>query len=431
MSKRKINNTKIESSSCVTKNNEDEIIEIDITLPDDFHHHFRDGTSLYDTVYHAVKRFGRCIAMPNIIPPVRTKTDALAYKKRIISAYYDILKIPAHQQPGLSSGELKIQESTSIYNDYTKFEPLMTLYLTNTTKPSDIKEAKDGGILACKLYPAGATTNSDDGVTDLSLMDAVFEEMANVGMILLVHTEVLLVNNVQVDIFDREKYGIELMLDPIIKKHTALKVVMEHITTADGVEFVKSCGPNVAATITAHHLLYNRNDMLSGNIKPHLYCLPILKSETNRLALIEAATSGNPKFFLGTDSAPHPVHIKESACGCAGAFTAHAAVELYAEVFDNVGKIEMLEGFASLFGSAFYGLQPNKHKIKLKKCVNRVVAGAGAEENKAEGQQKAVDQGGIKIPYSYRFGEFEVRPVRAGEDIKWCIAGVKYTSTEA
>lgn len=390
---------------------QDEIInEIDIILPDDFHHHFRDGSSLHDTVYHAVNRFGRCIAMPNIIPPVRTNIDALAYEKRIMSAYYDIIKIPAHQQPGLSSGELKIQESTSKYNDYTKFVPLMTLYLTNTTTPTDIREAKDSGVVACKLYPANVTTNSDQGVTDLSAMDDVFIEMANVGMILLVHTEALEVNNSKIDIFDREKFGIELILEPIIKKHSTLKVVMEHITTSEGVDFVKRCGPHVAATITAHHLLYNRNDLLSGSLQPHLYCLPILKSEIDRKALVDAATSGNPKFFLGTDSAPHAVHNKECSSGCAGIFTSHAAVELYAEVFDSVGKIQMLEGFSSIYGAAFYGLPQNKHKIKLKKLVDSIA---------------------IEIPYSYRFGEFEVRPIRAGEKIKWCIDGITYNTNEA
>lgn len=348
--------------------------EIEIILPDDFHHHFRDNEYLDTTVYFAKQRFGRCIAMPNIVPPVRNKNDAEKYLTRIKNA-------------------INIDEDC-------EFKPLMTLYLTDITTKQDIIDAKEYGILACKLYPAGATTNSNYGVTSIHKIEEVLRTMEKVGIILLVHCET---TEKEYDIFDREKYGIELMLKPIIEKYPNLKIVMEHITTKEGVEFVKKCNNNIAATITAHHLLYNRNDLLVGGIRPHMYCLPILKTENDRIALIEAATSGNPKFFLGSDSAPHIINKKENSCGCAGIFTGHAAIELYAEAFDNVGKIEMLENFSSKFGANFYGLPLNKTKIKLKKSVS-----------------------GIKINENYKFGNYLIKPLRGGKCIEWYIENVNY-----
>jgi dihydroorotase len=351
--------------------------EIEIILPDDFHHHFRDNNFLDTTVYFAMQRFGRCIAMPNTVPPIRNKDDAENYLSRIMK-YVNKNK------------------------NNTSFKPLMTLYLTDITTPQDIIDAKNYGILACKLYPAGATTNSKYGVSNINNINSVLETMEKINMILLLHCEA---TEKKYDIFDREKYGIELMLKPIIKSFPKLKIVMEHITTKEGVEFVKSCNDNVAATITAHHLLYNRNDLLVGGIKPHMYCLPILKTEVDRNALIEAATSGNKKFFLGSDSAPHAINNKESACGCAGVFTGHAAIELYAEAFESVGKVDMLEGFSSIFGANFYGLPLNNEKIKLKKSLD-----------------------GIKIKENYKFGDFLMKPLRGGETIKWYIEGMNYNN---
>ena len=345
---------------------------IEIILPDDFHHHFRDNDYLDTTVYYAMQRFGRCIAMPNTVPPIRNKEDADNYLKRILNI------------------------SKKFSN--SEFKPLMTIYLTDNTTIDDIIEAKKYGILACKLYPAGATTNSELGVTNINNIDSVLQTMSDIEMILLIHCEV---TDKKYDIFDREKYGIEYMLKPIIKKFPKLKIVMEHITTKEGVEFVKKNSSNIAATITAHHLLYNRNDLLVGGIRPHMYCLPILKTEIDREALIDAATSGNPKFFLGTDSAPHIICNKESACGCAGIFTGHAAIELYAEAFDKVNKLHMLEGFSSIFGANFYNLPLNKQTIKLKKLKN-----------------------GIKE--EYKFGQYSMKPLRGGEYIEWIIDGLIY-----
>lgn len=356
--------------------------EIEIIIPDDFHHHFRDNEYLFTTVYHAMQRFNRVIAMPNTVPPIRNKIDAHNYFIRIMEAH--------------------IYNKTFHFTGkhYDDFQPLMTLYLTDHTNVQDIIDAKHYGVIACKLYPAGATTNSNMGVTDIKNIYEVLNAMSENRIILLVHCEV---TDSKYDIFDREKYGIEFMLKPIIEKFPHLKIVMEHITTQEGVEFVKQCGPNVAATITAHHLLYNRNHLLLGGIRPHMYCLPILKTEIDRKALLEAATSGNTKFFLGTDSAPHTINNKESCCGCAGIFTGHAAIELYAEAFESVGKLHMLEGFSSIFGAKFYGLPLNTKKIKLLKIDN-----------------------GIKIPDKYEFGDSYVKPLRGGENIKWIIEGIKY-----
>ena len=350
--------------------------QIEIIMPDDFHNHFRDGEVLKGTVYHAMKRFGRCIAMPNTVPPIRNKTEAHRYFLRIMKAYMNVAK------------------------EKNMFQPLMTLYLTDKTTPQDIQDAYNYGILACKLYPAGATTNSEYGVTNINNIHDVLSEMSKCRIILLVHCEV---TDKKYDIFDREKYGIELMLKPIINKFPDLKIVMEHITTKEGVDFVKNSGPNIAATITAHHLLYTRNDLLVGGIKPHMYCLPILKTEIDRIALLDAATSGNPKFFLGTDSAPHTIDKKESSCGCAGIYTAHAAIELYAEAFDSVGKIDMLEGFSSIYGAKFYNLPINREKLTLKKSRN-----------------------GKIIPEKYYLGNMSVKPLRNGNKIKWYIEGNNY-----
>jgi dihydroorotase len=312
-------------------------MQITLTRPDDWHIHLRDGAMLKAVLPDVAREFARAIVMPNLVPPVVTTEDARAYRERILAA------LPA----GAS------------------FQPLMTLYLTGNTPPEEIARAKASGIVhAVKLYPAGATTNSDRGVTDIRAVYPVFEAMQREGMVLCVHGEVV---DPGVDIFDREKVFIDRVLAPLLRDFPELKVVMEHITTRDAAEFVKAAPANVGATITAHHLLYNRNAMLVGGIRPHYYCLPILKREEHRQALVAAAVSGNPKFFLGTDSAPHPKHAKESSCGCAGCYTAHAAIELYAEAFDQAGALGRLEGFASHFGADFYGLPRNEGRITLVK----------------------------------------------------------------
>src|SRR5882724_289089 len=308
---------------------------INLTMPDDWHLHLRDGEALRSVLADSARRFGRAIVMPNLKPPVTTVEAARAYRDRILSA------LP----PG--SG----------------FEPLMTLYLTENTKPAEIRKARTSGIVnAMKYYPAGATTNSDSGVTDIQKCLDVLAVMAETGLPLLVHGEV---TDPQIDVFDREKVFIERTMIALVQQFPALRIVMEHITTANAVKFVLSAPDNVAATITAHHLLMNRNDIFRGGIRPHYYCLPILKREEHRLALVKAATSGNPKFFLGTDSAPHARHTKEAACGCAGIYTAHAGIELYAEAFDAAGKLDKLEGFASFHGADFYGLARNRRQITL------------------------------------------------------------------
>ena len=297
--------------------------------PDDWHIHLRDGDVLSHTVGDAARTFGRAIAMPNLKPPVVTTDDALAYRERILAAR--------------ASG--------------SAFEPLMTLYLTDNTSAAEIRRAKASGhIVAAKLYPAGATTNSDAGVTDLNRVDEALAAMAEEGLLLLVHGEV---TRETVDVFEREHVFIEEQLTPLVERHPDLRVVFEHITTAAAVSFVANATDNVGATITAHHLQHTRNDMLVGGIRPHLYCLPILKRREDREALIGAATGDNPRFFLGTDSAPHAQGAKESACGCAGSYTAHAALEFYAEIFDEAGALERLEAFASTRGPDFYGLPRN------------------------------------------------------------------------
>jgi dihydroorotase len=338
--------------------------EITLIQADDWHIHLRDGDALRQTVADASRYFARAIVMPNLTPPVVNTAQALAYRERILE------HLPAGRQ----------------------WNPLMVLYLTDNTSRQDIIDAHASEhIHGVKLYPAGATTNSDSGVTDLEQLAPVIETMEQLGLPLLVHGEV---TDPEVDIFDRESVFIERQLEPLLQRFPALKLVLEHITTADAVAFVHSTGPNVAATITAHHLLYNRNHMLAGGIRPHLYCLPILKKNRHQQALIAAATSGNSKFFLGTDSAPHPRYKKESDCGCAGCYTAYAALELYAEVFEQAGALDQLEGFASLHGPRFYDLPVNSARIRLRKSP-------------------------WPTPRQMTLGQNSLYPLRAGESLQW------------
>lgn len=313
------------------------IDSLTMTRPDDWHLHLRDGAALKAVLPDTARQFARAIVMPNLRPPVTTTELAIAYRERIVEA------LPAGMQ----------------------FEPLMTLYLTDNTSAEEVAKAKASGLIhGVKLYPAGATTNSDSGVTNLGHCVKALEAMEKLGLPLLVHAEV---TDSDVDVFDRERVFIERNMIPLLKNFPALKIVFEHITTKDAADFVLEAPSNVAATITAHHLLMNRNDMFKGGIQPHHYCLPILKREEHRVALVKAATSGNPKFFLGTDSAPHAKHTKEAACGCAGMYTARTAMELYAEVFEAANALDRLEGFASFYGADFYGLPRNAGRITLVK----------------------------------------------------------------
>lgn len=310
---------------------------ITIQRPDDWHLHLRDGAALKAVLPDTAKRFARAIVMPNLRPPVTTTALASAYRDRILS----------------------------VLPDGMKFEPLMTLYLTDNTPPEEIVKAKASGFVhGVKMYPSGATTNSDSGVTSLEKCYQTIAAMQAHGMPLLVHAEV---TDGNVDVFDREKVFIERHMRPLMQQFPELKVVFEHITTQDAVQFVQSQPANMAATITAHHLLMNRNAMFTGGIRPHHYCLPVLKREEHRVALVQAAISGSAKFFLGTDSAPHAKSAKEASCGCAGMYTAHAAIELYAEVFDEMNALDKLEGFSSIFGAGFYGLPVNQDTITLQK----------------------------------------------------------------
>lgn len=334
------------------------------TQPDDWHLHLRDGAALSAVVSHSAAQFARAIVMPNLKPAITTTELALTYRACILAA------LPAG----------------------TEFNPLMTLYLTDNTTPEEIVRAKKSGhVLAAKYYPAGATTNSASGVTDLRKIHAVLAAMEEHDFPLLVHGEV---TDPAVDVFDREKVFIERELFPLMNRFPRLRIVFEHLTTREGVDFVLSTSDKIAATLTAHHLLLNRNSMFVGGIRPHHYCLPVLKREVHREALLSAAISSNPKFFLGTDSAPHPKHAKESACGCAGIYTAHAAIELYAEVFEQAGSLDKLEAFASFHGPDFYGLPRNHKKITLAKQAWRV-------------------------PEELELGEDTLVPFRAGEQIKW------------
>ena len=310
-------------------------MHITITRPDDWHLHLRDGAALTAVLPHSARQFARAIIMPNLRPPVTTVDAAGAYRQRILAA------LPAG----------------------VDFEPLMTLYLTDNTPADEIRRAAQSGFVkAVKLYPAGATTNSDAGVSDLLKCDAALAEMEKLGVPLLVHGEV---TDPAIDLFDREQVFIDTVLQPLLARRPGLRVVFEHITTKDAAQFVAAAGPNLAATITAHHLLYNRNAIFAGGLRPHYYCLPVLKRETHRQALVAAATSGSGKFFLGTDSAPHARGAKEAACGCAGCYTAYAALELYAEAFAEAGAIERLEGFASFNGADFYRLPRNSGTVTL------------------------------------------------------------------
>jgi len=334
-----------------------------LTRPDDWHLHVRDGDALNTVVPHTAAQFGRAIIMPNLKPPVTTAAQALAYKARIQAA------VPA----GVA------------------FEPLMTLYLTDKLPAEEIVRAREAGVVACKLYPAGATTNSDAGVTDIRKTYRTLEAMQREGLLLLVHGEV---TSPDIDLFDREAVFIEQQLAPLRRDFPELKIVMEHITTKEAAQYVAEADGFLGATLTAHHLLFNRNAIFTGGIRPHYYCLPVLKRETHRQALVAAATSGNPKFFLGTDSAPHPAHLKEHATGCAGCYTAHAAIEMYAEAFEAAGALDRLEAFASFNGPAFYGLPRNTGTITLRRQH-------------------------WTPPESFAFGQAELKPLRAGESLPW------------
>jgi dihydroorotase len=334
--------------------------------PDDWHLHLRDGDHMRAVLGDTVRRFGRAIVMPNLQPPVTTTEAALAYRDRIRAAL----------APG------------------SRFQPLMTLYLTDNTPPGEIAKAQaSGAVHAVKYYPAGATTNSESGVTDLTRCDGVLEAMSDCGMPLLVHGEV---TDPDVDIFDREHVFIDRVLAPLMARFPALRIVLEHITTREAAEFVAAAPPNVAATITAHHLLLNRNALLAGGVRPHHYCLPVVKREVHRAALAAAAVSGSPKFFLGSDSAPHPRGAKEAGCGCAGIYTAHAAIELYAEAFEAAGALEKLEDFANRYGADFYRLPYNSERITLEKSS-------------------------AQVPRELPFGTDKLVPFRAGETVSWRI----------
>ncbi|MEJ0035592.1 MAG: dihydroorotase [Gammaproteobacteria bacterium] len=341
--------------------------EISLRRPDDWHLHVRDGESLRAVIGLTAERFARAIIMPNLKPPVTNTDLAAAYRKRILES--------------LPKG--------------ARFEPLMTLYLTDRTDPSEVNRAKSSGfVYGFKLYPAGATTNSDSGVTRIENVYGVLERMSELGVVFQVHGEV---THNDVDVFDREARFIDEVLLPIADRFPKLKIVFEHITTKRAVEFVQSARPGIGATITPQHLLHNRNAIFTGGIRPHYYCLPVLKTEGDRVALVEAATSGDPRFFLGTDSAPHARHTKEAACGCAGMFSAHAGIELYAEAFEAAGALARLESFASDFGPDFYGLPRNTGRIKLVKDA-------------------------WDVPVHYPYGPDELVPMRAGEHVAWRLA---------
>ena len=339
-------------------------LHLSLTRPDDWHLHLRDEEIMRAVLPDTARRFARAIVMPNLDPPVTTVEQARAYRDRILAA------LPAGM----------------------RFEPLMTLYLTDVTKPAEIAKAKASGVVqAVKYYPAGATTNSENGVTDLKRAYPVIAEMEKQDFPLLLHGEV---TDSDIDVFDRERVFIERHLAPLVRAFPGLRVVLEHVTTQQGVAFVEQAGPHLAATITAHHLLLNRSAMFAGGIRPHYYCLPVLKREEHRQALVRAATGGNPKFFLGTDSAPHGRRAKESACGCAGIYTAHAGIELYAEVFEQAGALDRLEAFASFHGPDFYHLARNTERVTLEKTP-------------------------WTVPAELTCGSDNLVPLRAGESISW------------
>jgi dihydroorotase len=348
-------------------------MKITFTRPDDWHLHLRDGEVLPELVGHTGRQFSRALVMPNLKPPITTVSQAKAYQQRILDA--------------------------AKWVGTPRFQPLMTLYLTDNTPASEIEMAVESGIVGVKLYPAGATTNSDAGVTNIHQCDEVLGRMASLGLPLLVHGEV---THPSIDLFDREAVFIEEVLDPLRKRHPRLKVVFEHITTQQAVQYVEQANIDqlgeIAATITAHHLLYNRNAIFHGGIRPHYYCLPVLKRETHRQALLQAATGGSKRFFLGTDSAPHARNVKENACGCAGCFTAAQAIELYAQAFDSVGKLQQLESFASFNGADFYGLPRNTDQITIEKKEQLV-------------------------PMHYSMGNDLLVPLNAGETLGWSFLG--------
>jgi len=345
----------------------EKLSSLSLTRPDDWHLHVRDGDALDVVVPHSAACFGRALIMPNLRPPVTTTVQALAYRERILAS---------------------VPEGMA-------FEPLMSLYLTDNTPPEEIDCAKASGIvIAAKLYPAGATTHSDAGVSAIDLIHPVLERMEKLGLVLCLHGEATAAD---VDIFDRERVFIEKTLSPLVRHFPGLRIVFEHITTSDAAQFVRAAGANVAATVTAHHLLLNRNALFAGGVRPHHYCLPVLKRESHRQALLKAVCSGNPRFFLGTDSAPHAARTKEAACGCAGCYTAPLALGLYAEAFDAEGALDRFEAFASLNGAAFYDLPPNADKITL--------------------QRKSWE-----VPTHYDYGDDRLVPLRAGETVAWCLA---------
>jgi dihydroorotase len=342
---------------------ETQTLTLTLTRPDDWHVHVRDGAALQAVVPHTAAQFARALIMPNLKPPVTTAEQALAYRDRILAA------VPAGRD----------------------FQPLMSLYLTDNLPPDEIVRAKAAGVVALKLYPAGATTNSDAGVTDLRKTYKTLEAMQRAGLLLLVHGEV---TDPAIDLFDREAVFLEQQLIPLRRDFPELKIVVEHITTKEAAQYVHESDRFTAATITAHHLLYNRNAIFTGGIRPHYYCLPVLKREVHRQALVQAAVSGSPKFFLGTDSAPHPAHLKEHASGCAGCYTAHAAMELYAEAFESAGALDKLEGFASFHGPDFYGLPRNRGTLTLRRES-------------------------WTVPEVVPFGEAQLKPLRGGETLAW------------
>ncbi len=336
---------------------------LSLTRPDDWHLHLRDGEALRAVLPHTARQFARAIVMPNLKPPITTTALALDYRRRILDA--------------LPEG--------------VDFEPLMTLYLTDLTPPDEVRRAREAGIVALKLYPAGATTNSDAGVTDIRKTYATLGAMQREGLLLLVHGEV---TDTEIDLFDREAVFIDRVLDPLRRDFPGLKIVFEHITTREAAQYVAAGDEHLAATITAHHLLFNRNAIFLGGLRPHYYCLPVLKREEHRRALVSAATSGSPKFFLGTDSAPHAAHLKEHAAACAGCYTALSALELYAQAFDAAGALDKLEGFASFHGADFYGLPRNRGRITLRKQS-------------------------WTLPEAVPFGALSLKPLCGGETLSW------------
>jgi dihydroorotase len=348
-----------------------ESMSLTLVRPDDWHLHLRDGAALAAVVPDTARQFARAVVMPNLKPPVTTALQAVAYRARILAAVPRSL-----QAPGAG------------------FEPLMTLYLTDTLPPDEIARAQAAGVVAVKLYPAGATTNSDAGVTNLRKTYPTLEAMQRLGLPLLVHGEV---TDADIDLFDRERVFIDTKLIPLRRDFPALKIVFEHITTADAAQYVAEADAHIAATITAHHLLYNRNAMFAGGMRPHYYCLPVLKREVHRLAVVAAAISGSAKFFLGTDSAPHAAQLKEQALGCAGCYTALTALELYAEAFDAAGALDRLEAFASFNGPAFYGLPRNTGTVTLRRES-------------------------WTVPQTLPFGDAQLKPLRGGETLHWKLA---------